>query len=65
MAMMDEKANPDEDFINMMKDYVATYGEKNPSTDGFQKIVEKHLTPDWADEGRENGLVLQPGCTGL
>jgi aminopeptidase N len=46
MAMMDpRKPNADEAFIEMMKDYVSTYAGKNPSTDDFQRIVEKHATP--------------------
>ena len=43
MAMMDpRKQNSDEAFIAMMKDYAATYAGKNPSTEDFQRIVEKH-----------------------
>jgi len=46
MAMVDrKKPNPDQDFIDMMKDFVSTYSGKNPSTADFQAIVEKHLTP--------------------
>jgi hypothetical protein len=46
MAMQDRrKPNPDQDFIDMMKDYVTTYAGKNPSTADFQRVVEKHLTP--------------------
>jgi len=29
----------------MMKDYAATYAGKNPSTDDFKRIVEKHAPP--------------------
>jgi len=36
------KQNSDEDFIAMMKDYAATFAGKNPSTEDFQRIVEKH-----------------------
>jgi hypothetical protein len=46
MAMQDaRKPNRDQDFIDMMKDFVTTYAGKNPSTADFQRIVEKHLTP--------------------
>ena len=46
MAMMDpRKQNPDEAFMAMMKDYAATYAGKNPSTDDFKRIVEKHAPP--------------------
>lgn len=44
--MMDpRKQNVDEDFIAMMKDFASTYAGKNPSTDDFQRIVEKHAPP--------------------
>ncbi|HKO54384.1 MAG TPA: M1 family aminopeptidase, partial [Thermoanaerobaculia bacterium] len=46
MQMWDaSKKNPDEEFANMMRDFVATYSGKNPGTADFQRIVEKHLTP--------------------
>ncbi len=46
MAMMDpRKENPDEAFIAMMKDFAATYAGKNPATEDFQHIVEKHAPP--------------------
>jgi hypothetical protein len=46
MAMQDtRKPNRDQDFIDMMKDFVTTYAGKNPSTADFQHVVEKHLTP--------------------
>jgi aminopeptidase N len=46
MMMRDEKQKPpDAPFFDMMKDYVATWRGKNPSTDDFKKIVERHMTP--------------------
>jgi len=46
MLMLDGRApNPDEKFIEMMKDYTATYGGKLATTADFQKIVEKHMVP--------------------
>ena len=46
MAMMDpRRQNPDEAFIAMMKDFAATYAGQNPSTEDFQRIVEKHAPP--------------------
>ena len=46
MAMMDPRQqNPDAAFIAMMKDFAATYAGKNPSTEDFQRIVEKHAPP--------------------
>lgn len=46
MAMMDpRKANGDETFIAMMKDFASTYAGKNPGTEDFQRIAEKHAPP--------------------
>jgi hypothetical protein len=46
MAMMDpRKENSDEAFIAMMRDFAATYAGKNPTTEDFQRIVEKHAPP--------------------
>ena len=46
MLMWDGRApNPDEKFIEMMKDYTSTYGGKFATTADFQKIVEKHMVP--------------------
>ena len=46
MAMQDRrKPNADQDFIDMMKDFVTSYSGKNPSTADFQHVVERHLTP--------------------
>ncbi|MGH9366228.1 MAG: M1 family metallopeptidase, partial [Thermoanaerobaculia bacterium] len=36
---------PDEKFIAMMKDFAATWADKNPSTRDFQEVVERHMTP--------------------
>ena len=33
---------PDQRFIEMMKDFATTYASKNASTEDFRKIVEKH-----------------------
>ena len=40
---------PDQRFIEMMKDFGATYASKNASTEDFRKIVEKHFREpmDW------------------
>lgn len=54
MAMMQHgKPNPDERFIEMMKDFVATWSDKNPTTADFQKVVERHMVPalDLAGDG--------------
>ena len=44
MQMQDPKSG-DAAFVAMMKDFAATYAGKNPSTDDFKRIVEKHATP--------------------
>lgn len=45
MMLRDVSAkNPDEKFMTMMKDFVTTYGGKNPSTADFQRVVERHMT---------------------
>jgi len=40
---------PDQRFIEMMKDFAATYASKNASTEDFRKMVEKHFGQpmDW------------------
>jgi aminopeptidase N len=43
--MMWDREKGDEKFIAMMRDFVKTYLHKNASTEGFQRIVEKHMTP--------------------
>jgi hypothetical protein len=42
--MWDSKTH-DDNFIAMMKDFVKTYTNRNASTEGFQAVVEKHMTP--------------------
>lgn len=44
-AMMynSNRKNPDARFIIMMRDFAETYTGRNPSTDDFRKIVEKHM----------------------
>jgi len=40
---------PDQHFIETMRDYVTTYSSQNASTEDFRKIVEKHANEpmDW------------------
>ncbi len=46
MMMYDwSSKDPDARFIEMMKDYTATYGGKFASTADFQKVVERHMVP--------------------
>ena len=42
MMMRDFQANKDDTFFEMMKDFVKSYSWKNATTEGFQKIAEKH-----------------------
>jgi hypothetical protein len=44
MIMSDGK-DGDKPFIDMMHDFVSTYQNKNASTEDFQRIVEKHMSP--------------------
>lgn len=46
MMMRDpSQKNPDQKFFDLMQDFVASYAGKNPSTGDFQRVVEKHMTP--------------------
>jgi hypothetical protein len=46
MLMWDPKSRPpDAAFIAMMKDFAASFADKNPSTRDFQTVVERHMTP--------------------
>ncbi len=38
------QSNPDEGFINMMHEFVASWAGKNPSTDDFQAIAQRHMS---------------------
>jgi hypothetical protein len=38
-------ADPDRAFKAMMHDFVTTWAGKNPSTDDFQRVAERHLLP--------------------
>jgi hypothetical protein len=38
--------DPDRAFKALMKDFVKTWSGKNPSTDDFQAVAERHMTPD-------------------
>jgi aminopeptidase N len=46
--MMREEGTPDPDrpFRAMMTDFVKTWSGRNPSTDDFQAVAERHLTRD-------------------
>jgi hypothetical protein len=48
MVMREESGAPDPDrrFKAMMSDFVKTWSGRNPSTDDFKAIAEKHITRD-------------------
>ena len=43
--LMLDRDTGDKDFIAMMHDFVATYLNKNASTESFKSVVEKHMKP--------------------
>jgi len=51
--LMREDKNGDQDFMAMMRDYVATYLNQNPSSEDFKAVVEKHMKPVLDLEGNQ------------
>lgn len=54
MLMMDPRASPDhrdDRFVAMMRDFVETYRHRSASTEDFQRMVEKHMTPEMDQDG--------------
>jgi aminopeptidase N len=49
--MMYDPATGDKDFIAMMKDFVQTYKDRNPYTEDFYEIVNKHMKPNMDLDG--------------
>lgn len=43
--LMFDNKDGDRPFIEMMKDFVATYRNGNASSEDFQRIAEKHIRP--------------------
>jgi hypothetical protein len=52
--MMFDRRTGDQDFKAMMRDFVATYSGRAASTEDFQAMVEKHMTPDMRAVGGGN-----------
>ena len=54
--LMFDRETGDKDFIAMMHDFVATYLNKNASTESFRSVVEKHMKPgmDLENNGKMN-----------
>jgi hypothetical protein len=53
MLMRDDKTG-DQDFSDMMKDYVATNLYRNATSEGFVATLEKHMKPPMDLEGAHN-----------
>ncbi len=53
--------NPDSKFIEMLKDFVSTWSDKNPSTADFQAVVERHMVPalNLANDGKLDWFFRQ------
>jgi len=55
MLMWDTKdKNSDTRFIAMMKDFTSTWAGRNPSTDDFKAVAERHIVPamDLKNDGK-------------
>jgi hypothetical protein len=50
-ALMRDGKTGDQPFISMMHQFVETHKHKNASTDSFQAVVERHMTPSMNLEG--------------
>lgn len=50
MLMREDKTG-DQDFFVMMRDFVSTYTNRNPSSEDFKAVVEKHMKPALDLEG--------------
>ena len=46
MMMQEGSADPDRAFKAMMSDFVKTWSGKNPSTEDFKAVVERHMNRD-------------------
>ncbi len=44
----------DKAFIDMMHDFVGAYSNRSASTEQFQKVVEKHMTPEMDIDGNHS-----------
>ena len=49
--MMHDNRTGDQQFKEMMQDFVATYSGKAATTEDFKAVVEKHMTPEMDLEG--------------
>jgi hypothetical protein len=53
-ALMHEDKTGDQDFFEMMQDYVKTQLNRNPSSEDFRAAVEKHMKPILDPEGNHS-----------
>jgi hypothetical protein len=53
-ALMHEDKTGDQDFFEMMQDYVKTFLGRNPSSEDFLAVVEKHMKPVLDPEGNHS-----------
>jgi hypothetical protein len=59
-GLMHEDKTGDQDFFEMMQDYVKTYSDvkthlnRNPSSEDFRAVVEKHMKPILDPEGNHS-----------
>ena len=53
-ALMHEDKTGDQDFFEMMQDYVKTQMNRNPTSEDFRAAVEKHLKPILDPEGNHS-----------
>lgn len=44
-SIMYDRTTGDQQFIDMMHDFVKTHFNQNASTESFKRVVEKHMTP--------------------
>jgi Peptidase family M1 domain len=49
--MMADNRSGDDNFKQMMRDFVKTYSGKSVTTEDFKAMVEKHMTPEMAQAG--------------
>lgn len=61
LMRVDRVPDPDGPFKAMMQDFAKTWAGRNPSTDDFQAVVERHMTRDMnlADDGTMNWFFDQ------
>jgi hypothetical protein len=53
-GLMHDDKTGDQDFFAMMQDYVKTYLNRNPSSEDFRAMVEKHMKPILDPEGNHS-----------